>query len=105
MEVMEWREDIEDAQAEQDEAALAALHGRFLGMEEEAVAAVAAAWCDRNRQYLGHLGFCACASSFCASPLLLGPLRKEREDTARKIFANGCLGGSGAGRSGRRVTS
>ena len=103
MEVMEWREDIEDAQAEQDETALAALHGRFLGMEEEAVAAVAAAWCDAlgNLEQWGFLCKLLLRKSTAA-----WSLAQKRDDTARQIFAaNGCLGGSGAGRSGKRVPS
>ena len=73
MEVMEWREDIEDAQAEQDEAALAALHERFLGMEEEAVAAVAAAWCDPSRSCWASLYRLLDISRLCAFALRIIP--------------------------------
>ena len=100
MEVMEWREDIEDAQAEQDEAVLAALHGKFLGMEEDAVAAVAAAWCAALG-YLEPAGILVC-KLLCASPLL-GPLRKRERRMA--VLTGGLLvawvglaqGGAGGG--------
>ena len=44
MEVMEWREDIEDAQDAGEPEALATLHTEFLAMEVAAEEGVAAIW-------------------------------------------------------------